>query len=180
MDQCVPSGYFLMNDTMAFWNINNSIEIQLMRRFVQDNAAYALVPPDEFHAELYDLCSLRQRLTGTLSATTTTDTSYSLSTCCTLHIFDEEDCEALQQLIAVQLSVSTGEILVTSAHRKYKSVKIGGKNYVSSKAKPSIAMAKWNIELYGDSPTILPRLFSNPSDALLRPVKFRQGVLQGS
>ena len=44
-------------------------------------------------------------------------------------------------------------------------------------------MAKWNIELYGDSPTILPRLLSNPSDALLHPVKinhFRQGVLQGS
>ena len=45
---------------------NRCIEIQIMRRFLQDNTAYAFQPPAEFQDDFGDLCSLKQRMTGSL------------------------------------------------------------------------------------------------------------------
>ena len=107
-----------------------------MRRFVQDNLSYSLEPPAEFQDTLYDLCILRQRLTGTvLDAVSSADLSllrYTLCTRCTIHALGNEETEALQHLIAKQLKLSPAVITVNSAHRRYKSVIINGKNKVKN------------------------------------------------
>lgn len=45
---------------------NRSIEIEVMRRFIDDNNAYAFQSPDQFRDELSYVCSFRPSMTGTL------------------------------------------------------------------------------------------------------------------
>ena len=45
---------------------NRCVEVQIMRRFLQDNIAYAFQLPAEFHNEFGDLSTLQQRMTGSL------------------------------------------------------------------------------------------------------------------
>ena len=47
-------------------NSSHCIEIQIMRRFIQDNMAYAFQPPSEFSDQIGGLCDLQQRLTGSV------------------------------------------------------------------------------------------------------------------
>ncbi len=78
---------------------NRCIEIQIMRRFLQDNTAYAFQPPAEFQDDFGDLCSLKQRMTGTLLRISqhTCSNQWSVEVC-TRHKFSEDEQDMLKRL----------------------------------------------------------------------------------
>ena len=70
-------------------------------------------------------------------------------------------------------SLPLKQITVNAAFHKYKYATIKGIRYeCTTKKKLSVALAKWNDQLFGPSPSSLTctRLV-NPEDAMLRPVK---------
>lgn len=93
---------------------NRSIEIQLMRRFNRNNAAYGISPPEEFCDELSDeLSSLNLRVTGSLFITQNPDLSYneqceySLPKSFTCRILSRDDVYILTQVLIKLLSLSS-------------------------------------------------------------------------
>ena len=66
----------------------------------------------------------------------------------------------------------TEDTTLNFVYHKYKQCSINGTKYLSTTAKcKSIVMASWDEDIFGSSPTFLPRLFVNPIDAALRPVQ---------
>ena len=162
---------------------NRSIEVQLMRRFNRDNTAYVLQSPEEFSDELGHLCSLDQRLTGSLLLTTKYQEdqnthAYELGSSCTRHVFPSDDIEKIKCLLRKLLMVPAEQISVNAAFCKYRYLTLKGIRYEgTTKKKSSISFAAWNEKIFGPSPTSLTctRLV-NPEDTTLRPVRIEYFV----
>ena len=122
---------------------NRCIETQLMRRFLQDNLSHAFKPPSEYQSELGSLCSLQQKVTGSLLLIETgshlTQTwSLEFPTYHTLYklSFDEQQA-VMEVLLNVQL-LDSFEVNVLS--RRYKYVLINGMKVASSTSKHSVVV----------------------------------------
>ena len=125
---------------------NHSIEIQVMRRFMQDNSAFAFQPPDEYQEELAALCTLKPNVTGSLLLTNDTHTSNSVEfpTTYKYHVFTDCEVNYLKQLISLQ--VPSDEITVNSVCPRFKIAFINGIRYSSSSPnRLSVALAHWDL-----------------------------------
>ena len=154
---------------------NRSIEIQLMRRFLQDNNAYRIQPPIDYKDELEKLTLLRPSLTGSLLLTTQAtgieSVDFTFPTSCTRHVFMESEVRILKKLM-IKLKIVSEECVLNSTYYKYKQANKKGTTILSTTTKStSIVMALWDQDIFGHAPTFLPRLFVNPVDANLRPVR---------
>ena len=99
-----------------------------MRRFNRDNTAYILQSPEEFSDELGHLCSLDQRLTGSLLLTTKCQEGQITHACelgssCTRHVFPSDDIDKLKCLLQKLLLVPADQISVNAAFCKYHRVR---------------------------------------------------------
>ena len=160
-------------------NNNRSIEIQLMNRFIRDNNAYSIQPPSMYRDELDDLCTLPLSLSGSLTETCIDDNisgrpaQLVFPTSCTRHVFGEGELVILKEVLK-KLKIMSEECTcnLNSTYYKYKQITKNDQIFLSSTYKyMSVAMAKWDEDIYGSSPTTFPRLFANPIDATLRPVR---------
>ena len=151
-----------------------------MRRFNRDSTAYALQQPDEFSDELADLCTLHPRVTGSLLAAQNAEGSepYLLGKSCSIHTFCSDEVQALKQLLIKILSITSEEISVNAAYRKYKSITVNGVRFNCSTCKKhSIAVAYWDDTLFECCPTPLASsTLINPQDATHCPVKIKYFV----
>ena len=84
----------------------------------------------------------------------------------------------LKQLLIKILSITSEEISVNAAYRKYKSITVNGVRFNCSTCKKhSIAVAYWDDTLFGCCPTPLASsTLINPQDATHRPVKIKYFV----
>lgn len=154
---------------------NHCIEIQVMRRFIEDNIAYAFQPPDNFHDELAIFCDCKPSVTGSLLLTEshTSCNLVELPSSYTYHVFTDYELRYLKMLLAILLKVPSDEVNLNSMCQQFKVVHINGLKYPCSSSKLlSVATTHWDESLFGRSPTVLPAMpFNNPSDASLRPFK---------
>lgn len=121
-----------------------------------------------YREELNDLSTLQPHLTGSVLMTTCASLSEQgnvfFPTSYTPHVFGEHQLEILKEVM-MKLGVisSDQECQLNSTYYKYRHVTIDNIKLPSSTTKSlSIAMAKWDEDLFGSSPTVLPRLFVNP------------------
>ena len=162
--------YERYNGILQHQPTSNRVEVQIMRRFLQDNIAYAFQLPAEFHNEFGDLSTLQQRMTGSLllmSQNQRSNQSWSveLPTVCTRHKLSEDEQKMFKRLLCKFHSPSEN-IEVNSLHYRYKFVLVNKSKLTSSTSKKtSIVMAN------SDSDRILPRHFIIPGDPLLRACK---------
>lgn len=151
---------------------NRSVEIEVMRRFIADNIAYAFQPPDLFCDEFAGLCDLSPAATGSLLLTSTSPEEKSnlltLPSSYTYHVLAEYQIELVKKMLSLFLKRSPDEISVNSMCRRFKTILID-----NLKFKCTVAMAHWNHSVYGQFPTPLPAASEivNPSDATFRPFK---------
>lgn len=154
---------------------NRSVEIEVMRRFISDNNAYDLEYPEDYQAELADVCDLQPSTTGTLllisqKHTSNTVQAVQVPTCYKYHVLNENEISYLKKMLGTLLSKSPDQISLNSICRRFKSVHINDFKFISS----SIAVTHWNQSLLGPYPTRV-RLTTgtvNPADESLRPFKF--------
>ena len=120
-------------------NSSHCIENQIMRRFIQDNMAYAFQPPSEFSDQIGGLCDLQQRLTGSLllmAQDQCVDKNFKveLPSFYTRHMLPEDEQETLKKLL-VQLYSLSSEVQVNSLYCRYKFVLINKVKFMTSSPK---------------------------------------------
>jgi hypothetical protein len=132
---------------------NRCIEIQVMRRFIYDNTAFALQPPTEFGDRLGDLCNLQPRVTGSLLLMTRESaedhsTLVELPSSYSYHVLTGADSDSLKRLLAILHSFCPEEVQVNSMCRRYKLVTLNGVRFPSSTSKQvSVGLARLNTAI---------------------------------
>ena len=147
---------------------NKLIEPQLMKRFLHDNFACSFTFPSEFEDDFSSICSFHdQRACGSAlhTITPTPDDLYCLPTHSTRDTFCAGD-QSLISLLYQRLHHTTNHVSVNSIFKKYSSIEIRGKCYNTDRL--SIALVKWDNDLFLDQPTIFEESLIH-SDC--RPVK---------
>ena len=151
-----------------------------MQRFIDDNSTYSFPFPEEFKEDFSSLCMTETRLTGSVADTleglrdTSTCTLPARSKYSTL---GEQDMEYLHSLLFKLYPSTTHANIPNAVFHKYTFISRNGKTigYLSSRQKasssPCIAMAEWDVNLYGPPPTALTDP-SHPSSKF-RPVKIQ-------
>lgn len=148
-----------------------------MQHFIDDNSAYAFEFPEEFKDDLKPRCTTEVRLVGSVSDTLTDfrdSMVYTLPTRCKYSTFSEVERDYLKTLYAKLNPLVNPEGIPNSVFCKYSRMYMNGRTigYSSSLQKasaPCIAMAEWDVDLYGLPPTTL----ADPThpESNLRPVK---------
>lgn len=124
----------------AMPNNNRSIEVQLMKRFLQDNLILSVPLPQEFSEDFTPLFPSAQQ-SGSLADTLSTESpldskgwtlqslepSLHLPKYCTHHVLDSSQKECLTELYSRLHSVSQSDISINSVYFRYSSVEIYGK-----------------------------------------------------
>ena len=144
-------GYSPSRDTMAFLenlpNNNRSIEIQLLKRFVE--STNQLVLPEEYHDEFSSIFR-NKRVVGTLSQCVestvpqlTHDQHYHLPKFFQRSVLMDDELAQLKELYSDLLQVPASTIDAPNSYRKYQQIIIDGKLFGSAKSRSasSIIMA---------------------------------------
>ena len=155
---------------------NKAPEPQLMRRFIDDNSAYSFQFPNEFKEDFSPLCTIQTRLTGSVAETLEglRDTStYTLPSRSKYSTLDVQDIQYLHSLLTkLRPSSATNMSVPNAMFLKYTYVTRNGQTigYLSSES-PCIAMAEWDVHLYGTPPSSL----NDPgtSSKFFRPVRIK-------
>jgi hypothetical protein len=150
---------------------NRSIEPQLMKRFLRDNSVASIVYPDLFQEDFsHCILSCKPKCVGSLSETIS-KRSFKLASKYTRAVLSPEQISGLKCLLSKSNSLyESATIDVNSIFMKYSTITLEGKIFSSAgkKKQPVVAMALWDVEIYGLPPTSLP----NPEErnANIRPV----------
>ena len=151
---------------------NKLIEPQLMKRFLQDNLAYSFSFPSEFEQDFTSVCHFHdQRICGstlsTISPAPDEPYTYHVPTRSTRGILCTGD-QTLISLLYQRLHHTTCHVSVNSIIHKYSSIEIRGKRY--NTGRQSIALVKWDNDLFLDQPTIFEESLHH-HNSNCRPVK---------
>ena len=158
-------------------NNNKIIELQLMKRFLNDNIADQFMesPPDEFSQEfkpLLNQVSQIDKIKGSVAETIVSNAPL-LPLKHSKGVLSAEEIEVLRQLFLTleNDNLPTFHVTINSVYQRFSSITINGKLYNSSgcnwTSSPYIVQAAWNENLFGQMPTSMPQLHSTSN---LRPV----------
>ena len=151
-------------------NNNRSIEVQVMDRFIRDNALTSHPLPDMFAEKLAHLFP-HQKTTGSLLDSTTNTTfclpvsdyvesslngiaknvEYSLPTVSSKHAFSDSDLTGIKHLYSRLFSVPETSVNVSSTYVQYTTLKINNKqfgSYSSISSNTSIVLALWTPSMF--------------------------------
>ena len=151
---------------------NRSIEIEVMRRFIEDNDAYAFQSPVQFQDELSSVCSFRPSVTGTLLLMSRDQEASSsirpvqLPTSYKYHVLTDFQLAHVKKLLSILLQTPADLISVNSICKSFKAVHLDHLKFTCQ----SIAMALWDYNLFGQYPTAVTA-GTNPRDGDLRPFR---------
>ena len=158
---------------------NNRLpEPQLMQRFIDNNSANSFVFPDEFNEDFNSLCMPETRLVGSVSDTLAdfgNASTYTLPLQSKYSTLDDQDRDLSTLFSKLNpLSTVATEGIPNSVFRKYMCISRNGKmigHSISQQkaSSPCIAIAEWDINLYGPPPTTLADP-THPSSKF-RPIK---------
>ena len=155
---------------------NRSIESQLMKKFLRHNITSCIQYPDTFTDDFANIISsaTSNKVVGSLSETFEVK-KFQLSSKYRRALLSSEDICAISSLIVKLNSNSESQIHVNSIFCKHSSVSLKGKVFCSSgkNSKPTVAMAKWDENLYGLPPTPLPDSDSLVDNNSIRPVDIK-------
>lgn len=105
-------------------NNNHNIEVQVMRRFLQDQSACTLQSPDIFKDELENFCNLQPSVTGSLLLTVQYRADkfvIVLPSSYIYHVLEEFELGFLKNLLAGLCKVSIEQIRVNSIMQMFQS-----------------------------------------------------------
>lgn len=136
-------------------NNNRAIEVQLMRRFLQDKAGSTFLSHDLFSTDfspiMKQLYVLPPGSVGETIHLVLQDT-FELSTKCTRDIFDATEKSSLLELYSRLYSVSRSSVKINDIYKKYMSVTIDQKKYKCTKHLEGkiFYIAKWDKSILGE------------------------------
>jgi len=171
-----------------FPNNNRSIEIQMMKHFLNDTDVFSLANPVEFRDDFSPLLKFEREPVGSLADCTsdnpalsvlhqqpdwsidspTLSSSLILPRIYTRCAFTPSQIDCLKELYSALYSVPSSELYIPTIYQQYSSVVINGKVLGSHKSRShssSIVMAEWNSQYFG-APNI-----GGDHEVQLRPVR---------
>ena len=165
-------------------NNNRAIEPQLMSRFLKDNLAYSFDFPSELSEEFSSLCSTMSNthsvgsVRETLSIDVDCNTTVTFTSACARCVFDETDIYYVLALYKKLHNVVNCDVTINSIFLRYNSLLLRGRMYSCSRSSRTgsqyIALAEWDEDLFGPSPT--PVVDCTHPDSKYRPVKIRHYI----
>ena len=169
-------------------NNNHSIEVQLMKRFLNDQSICQVTVPAQFSEEFKSLVdfNLHGKCVGSVgdtldpfklnaAMTLSWDVTDLLDKCIVLPnyftrgVFDASQLQNLRHLYSNMYSTPEVEIYVNSSFQKYKSLTVSGKilgSFRSPSHSSSLVMARWNSKCFGSNS-------SNVSQVVCRPLQIQ-------
>ena len=156
-------------------NNNKSIEIQLMKRFTNDQIFFAIPQPEHFANDFAEFLCDMPKTTGSVGESLLPGNEWKLQNCIgqmcwninaiksminlpiysTRTVFDESEVQKLTELYCSLYSVSPSDIVATSSFLKYKSCYICSKMVGSFKSRSTTSshvMVLWESKFFGPSP----------------------------
>ena len=156
-------------------NNNKSIETQLMDRFLRDNSVFSIEYPELYEENFkpfVEASTANKAVGSAIEYDTTRQDTYKMGCKFSRAVLHSSECDILCCLIMkihTQL-LPDSEITVNSIYFKYSSITLNHKVYGSSgkTSTPTVALAKWDENLYGPPLSSVPVSFSN--DPNTRPI----------
>ena len=150
---------------------NHCIEVQIMSRFLRDNEVFGTYLPEEFSGDFLSLFPKQNQTVGSLADTlvyteqsgsviwaiNSPGLSVDLPTHYSHLVFDQTELDTLTILYSKLYKVPASAVVLSSVIHKYSSATINNKRFGTHKTRTSsssLAMAIWDNELFGLSPTM--------------------------
>ena len=166
---------------------NHSIEVQIMSRFLRDNEVFGTYLPEEFSGDFLSLFPKQNQTVRSLADTlvyteqsgsviwaiNSPGLSVDLPTHYSHLVFDQTELDTLTILYSKLYKVPASAVVLSSVTHKYSSATINNKRFGTHKTRTSsssLAMAIWDNELFGLSPT-MPTTPAAASKIVLRAVR---------
>lgn len=152
-------------------NNNKSIEPQLMKKFLHDNALLSVQQPKEFSDNFFEhfkrmnfAIDYNPNLTGDIVFPPRYITG----------VLSTSDESSLLTVLSHKLAIPPSSISINSCFKQYSNIQISGKMFFSSMKKSShnyISLALWDVDMFGRARSRLPQPDIQDKNEHVRPIE---------